>query len=257
MNHIFDFVSPKRTSSSKRFRPWRTTFLWALGHGTIPDFNNIHGCDSRGVNFGWSQWLSWLQNNSAVDIKWEAPSTWQRVNTLVQVSNTVTPTTIATLSVPYIAMRSRNSKDYPSGSYPLGAGQWAYDRTIGIRASGNYQNNTGANQTITLQAYLGATLMWQGTATLAATGASYGSWRFDGAMTEMGSASEAFDGRLTFGAAGTASTTAGVIATELIGHSDGLAVSLLADQSLTIVATLGVASTNLTFNMESFVPTLY
>jgi hypothetical protein len=207
------------------------------GRGSIPSFECFTGVDDRGVFFGLTQFRSWLDNSAGTPVAYDAAATFGRNTQLSQVTNTTAATVFQTHRIPAVAMRARNSKDYPSSTFPLtDAAQYVYDRVVKYTASGNYQNATGAQANQRFVISLGGakpTVLFDSGAISLPNSGNYGSWHFEGDLSLSGSGSQSFSGRLTLGVAGTANGIAGAPLTVLVADKDDITVDMTADQFLT------------------------
>lgn len=223
------------------------------GKGTLPSFPCFTGVDDRGNFFGWSQFRSWLDDAAGNSVVYDAHATFGRNTQLTQVTATTAATVFQTHRLPAVAMRARNSKDYPvNASFPLSnAAQYAYDRVVRYVASGNYQNGTGAAANVRLLIKVGGelpTTVFDSGNVLLPFSRSYGSWRFEGDLTLSASGSQNFYGRFTVGTAGDAAGVAREPLATRVANADGIAVDMTVDQFLT--ATVQPGAAGIVFNAE-------
>jgi hypothetical protein len=220
------------------------------GRGTLPTSGNFVGVDDRGIFFGWSQFRSWLQDSGGNDVSYDTATTFGRRTQLVQVTSTTTSTPFANYRLPFVALRSRNSKDYPVGTFPLSnAAQFAYDRIIRFQANGTYQNSTASSATQRMQILIGSAqpvLMFDSGAISLPSSSFFGAWHFEGDMTVVASDKVTFSGRLTVGGGGSGGAMASAPAAILMNTIDNVSVDLTIDQFLTAI--IQPSSTGLVWN---------
>ncbi|MDV2988136.1 UNVERIFIED_CONTAM: hypothetical protein Q9R58_27935 [Methylobacteriaceae bacterium AG10] len=210
------------------------------GRGTLPSFNGFTGVDDRGIFFGLSQFRSWLDDASNTSVAYDAPATLSRKTTLTQVTGTTAETVYATHKLPGNAMRARNSKDYPIGTFPLAdAAQYAYDRVLVLKQSGNWFNNNVATN-IRVQIKLGATVIFDSSLIGTSASAGYGAWRLEGELTQVGPTSQVFSGRFVMAQPGSSQTTALPLQNDVVGQLAS-SVDMRTDQTLTAVITPSAA----------------
>ncbi|MDV2988030.1 UNVERIFIED_CONTAM: hypothetical protein Q9R58_27385 [Methylobacteriaceae bacterium AG10] len=210
------------------------------GHGSLPSFDGFTGVDDRGIFFGWSQWRSWLDDAAGISVAYDAPATLSRKMTLTQVTGTTAATAYATHQLPANAMRARNSKDYPNGTFPLSdAAQYSFDRMVALSQSGSWSNGNAATS-IRVQVKLGGAIIFDSGLRGINAASGFGHWTLEGKLTQTGSATQTFSGRLTLGPAGTAT---GVSETPIIDVVGGLAsaVDMSSDKELKVEITPSAA----------------